>query len=78
MTDDNNLTPGGQSKEQQVIVSLVSDEEGHWVQWHKADASGILGPYVDPGMAEQVKVAKERELTQNEGSINDASPFGAK
>jgi hypothetical protein len=28
-------------------------------------------------MAEQVKAAKERELLENEGSINDASPFRA-
>jgi hypothetical protein len=77
MTDDNNLTPGGQSNDQQVTISVVPDEEGHWVQWHKGETSGILGPYVDPDMAEQVKVAKERELLENEGSINDASPFRA-
>lgn len=60
-----------------VSVSIRSDVEGSWVLWRKHEASGILGPYSDHIVAENVRGAKEWELVSNEDRIDDASPFRA-
>jgi hypothetical protein len=56
-------------------VVLRSDAQGHWVEWSKNGEANSLGPYKDFDTAEQVKAAKERELEENAGSIDDASPY---
>jgi hypothetical protein len=53
-------------------ISIRTDTEGHWVEWRRGEEKGTLGPYVDREIAENVKAAKERELTGNTGHINDA------
>ncbi|ODT81351.1 MAG: hypothetical protein ABS76_13020 [Pelagibacterium sp. SCN 64-44] len=70
MTDDSNLTPGGAASI--VTVTIRDDAEGHWVDWAKDGETGVLGPYQDREMAENVRAAKERELTENHGHIDDA------
>lgn len=71
MTDDSNLTPGGEMNDPTVIVAIRSAEEGHWVDWTKDGESGSLGPYLDAAIAENVRAAKELELLTNEGTIDD-------
>ncbi|MBW4656789.1 MAG: hypothetical protein KME20_27640 [Kaiparowitsia implicata GSE-PSE-MK54-09C] len=72
MTDDSNLTPGGEMTAPTVTVEIESDAAGYWVKWTKVGGAGKLGPYVDAGTAENVRAAKERELTENVGNIDDA------
>ena len=73
MTDDSNLTPGGEMKDQtSVNVAIRSDSAGHWVEWTKEGESGSLGPYVDAEVAKNVRAAKEIELRYNNKSIDDA------
>lgn len=73
MTDDSNLTPGGEMTAPTVTVKIVSDSAGHWVKWVRAGDSSTLGPYVDADTAENVRAAKEHELNENVGRIDDAS-----
>ena len=70
MTDDSNLTPGGASSV--VTVAIRDDAEGHWVDWAKDRETGSLGPYQEREVAENVRIAKERELNENDGHIDDA------
>jgi hypothetical protein len=73
MTDDSNLTPGGEMNETSVVtVRIRDDDEGHWVDWIKNGENGSLGPYQDREMAENVRNSKERELAENVGHIDDA------
>ncbi len=77
MTDDSNLTPGGEMNETSAVtVRIRDDAEGHWVDWVKDELNGSLGPYQDREMAENVRIAKERELAENEGHIDDAGSLG--
>ncbi|WP_417585105.1 hypothetical protein [Pelagibacterium sp.] len=61
------------SKEIAVNVSVRSDDQGHWVEWANAGESGSLGPYQDADVAENVRAAKEREFSENDGHIDDAT-----
>ena len=73
MTDDTNLTPGGEMNDApSVTVEIRSDAEGHWIDWTRNDEKGSLGPYQDAEMAENVRAAKELELTHNDKSIDQA------
>jgi hypothetical protein len=73
MTDDSNLTPGGEMNDApSIVVEIRSDAEGHWVQWTKEGQSGSLGPYVDAEVAENVRAAKEIELRHNDKPIDEA------
>lgn len=56
---------------QSISVTVRSDDQGHWVEWDNDGESGSLGPYVDAEMAEHVRAAKERELSENHGHIDD-------
>ena len=69
MTDDSNLTPGGASTI--VTVTIREDAEGSWVDWAKDGETGSLGPYQDRETADNVRAAKERELTENARHIDD-------
>lgn len=71
MTDDTDLTPGGEMNITAVSVIIRSGEEGHWVVWSKGSESGSLGPYLDVGIAKNVRAAKELELITNPGMIDD-------
>ena len=55
-----------------LSVVVRSDEQGHWVEWTYNGETGSLGPYQDAEMAENVRNAKERELTENKGHIDNA------
>jgi hypothetical protein len=71
MTDDSNLTPGGEMNEAPAItVEIRTEADGHWVEWAKGSESGSLGPYQDVEMAENVRAAKELELTRNDKPID--------
>jgi len=50
-----------------LSVAVRSDEQGHWVEWTADGESQSLGPYQDPEIAENVRAAKEQELTVNYG-----------
>jgi hypothetical protein len=68
MTDDSNLTPGGEMNDPwtlTVTVEIRGDADGHWVDWTKGEESGSLGPYQELEMAGNVRSAKELELTHN-------------
>lgn len=54
-----------------VSIKIRADSDGHWVEWVKNGTAGQLGPYVDVAVADRVKQAKERELVENEGNIED-------
>ncbi len=60
------------NKNRSVAVTIRSDKDGHWVDWSKAGETGSLGPYQEVQMAEDVREAKEHELTENEGHIDEA------
>jgi hypothetical protein len=64
MTDDLNLTPGGEMNDDPV-VTIRQSAEGYAVEWSKGGASGTLGPYQDQETAEKVLEAKRQELTVN-------------
>jgi hypothetical protein len=68
MTDDANLTPGGEMNDDPV-VEIKSDETGYTVEWSKGDASGSLGSYQDEETALKVLEAKRLELTVNDKPI---------
>jgi hypothetical protein len=71
MTDDSKLTPGGEMNDAPTVtVEIRVDADGHWVDWTKGGESGSLGPYQEPQMAENVRSAKELELTQNNKPID--------
>jgi hypothetical protein len=73
MTDDSNLTPGGEMNDQtSVNVEIRSDSAGHWVKWTKEGESGSLGPYLAAEVAENVRAAKEIELRHNDKPIDEA------
>jgi hypothetical protein len=57
--------------ENQLSVSIRSDEQGHWVEWTNKGETGSLGPYQDAKMAEEVRTAKEREFSENKRNIAD-------
>ncbi|KQV79630.1 hypothetical protein [Rhizobium sp. Root1220] len=59
------------NKNRALSVVVRSDERGHWVEWNNDGETGSLGPYQDADMADNVRLAKERELTDNVGHIND-------
>lgn len=71
MTDDSSLTPGGEMTTK-TLVTVRHDIEGHWVEWTKDGENGRLGPYTDSDVAEKVRSAKEHELNENPGHIDDA------
>ena len=72
MTDDSNLTLGREMNDTpEVGVQIRSDAKGHWVEWTKGNESGSLGPYQDAEMAENVRAAKEIELTHNDKMIDE-------
>lgn len=57
---------------QSLSVVVRSTDEGHWVEWNNDGETGRVGPYEDAVMAEEVRTAKERELAENEGHIDNA------
>ena len=73
MTDDTNLTPGGEMNDApSVTVEFRSDADRHWIAGTKKQVKGTLGPNQDAVMAENVRAAKELELTHNDKSIDQA------
>jgi hypothetical protein len=71
MTDDSNLTPGGEMNDAATVtVEIRTDADGHWVDWSKGEESGSLGPYQEVEVAENVRSAKELELTHNDKRID--------
>jgi len=71
MTDDSNLTPGGEMNDARAVrAEIRSGVDGHWVEWTKDGLSGQLGPYQDADMAEKVRAAKDLELTHNDKPID--------
>ena len=55
-----------------ISVTVRITREGHWVDWSNGLEQGSLGPYQNAEMAEDVRSAKEREFTDNQGYIDDA------
>jgi hypothetical protein len=55
-----------------LSVVVRSDDKGHWVEWNNDGETGSLGPYQTEKMSGDVRTAKERELTENSGHIDDA------
>ena len=66
MTDDSNLTPGGEMNDTSVTIEIKSSEEGHLIEWTKNGVSGTLGPFNDLEIAERAMEAKRIELTVND------------
>jgi hypothetical protein len=56
---------------QNLSVVVRSDEQGHWVEWTNMGETGSLGPYQDTETAENVRAAKERELSENWQNTDD-------
>lgn len=54
-----------------LSVVIRSDDQGHRVEWTNNGDSRSLGPYADADIAENVKIAKERELTANTRHIDE-------
>ena len=69
MTDDSNLTPGGEMNDMSLKIEMKSGSDGHMVEWTKNGVSGTLGPFVDREIAERALEAKRLELTVNDKPI---------
>ncbi len=65
MTDDTNLTPGGEMNDDPAVTIRQTDG-GYLVEWSKGAASGTLGPYHDQDTAQKVMDAKRQELVVND------------
>lgn len=63
-----------EDKDQALSVVVRSDAHGRWVEWTNAGETGSLGPYQDAQMSDDVRAAKERELSENSGHIDEAKP----
>jgi len=69
MTDDTNLTPGGEMNDTSMTIEMKSGHEGHVIEWTKDGVSGTLGPFVDREIAERAMEAKRLELMVNDEPI---------
>ena len=50
-----------------ISVVVRADKQGHWVEWTINGDRESFGPFQDEEMAENVRTAKERELSENPG-----------
>jgi len=69
MTDDWNLSPGGEMNDDAFTIEMKADADGYLIEWAKAGVSGTLGPFNDLEIAERAMEAKRVELTVNDKPI---------